>query len=151
MAEIPVEKKSSMAWLWILLALLLLGLLLWWLLGNDDDADVAVVDDPIEAVETGTVLTVGETVDMDNVRVSRLSGDMAFYVDYQGMEVPVIFDQVPTPGTPTEGRYDINEGDMVNVEGEVRSSTTDLPENADPSFLNASENYVYATDVQPVS
>lgn len=49
MAEIPVEKKSSLAWLWLLLALLLIGLLLWWLL-DDNDAEVAAVA-PVAGVE----------------------------------------------------------------------------------------------------
>ncbi len=40
MAEIPVERKSSMTWLWLLLAVLVVGLLLWWLL-DDDDPEVA--------------------------------------------------------------------------------------------------------------
>ena len=150
MAEIPVEKKSSMSWLWILLALLALALLLWFLLGRDDEEEVIADPAPIEAVE-GPALMVGETVDMDSVTITRLSGDMAFYVDYQGTEVPVIFDQVPTPDTPTEGRYDFNVGNIINVTGEVRASTDGLPENADPSFLGTSENYVYATNVEPVS
>jgi hypothetical protein len=49
MVEIPVERKSSLKWLWLLLALLLLGLLLWWAL-DDNDAEVAGVA-PATAVE----------------------------------------------------------------------------------------------------
>lgn len=41
MADIPVEKKSSMKWLWVLLALIIAALLLWWLLDDNDDAQVA--------------------------------------------------------------------------------------------------------------
>ena len=40
MAEIPVERKSSAKWLWILLLLLLGALLLWWLLAEDDKAEL---------------------------------------------------------------------------------------------------------------
>jgi len=53
MAEIPVHKKSSLTWLWILLALLLAALLLWWLLSDNDDADEAVQDPGVAAVDTG--------------------------------------------------------------------------------------------------
>ncbi len=37
MAEIPVEKKSSLAWLWVLLGLLLAALILWWIFSGDND------------------------------------------------------------------------------------------------------------------
>lgn len=50
MVEIPVEHKSNLKWLWLLLALILLGLLLWWAL-DDDDAEVAGGMAPATAVE----------------------------------------------------------------------------------------------------
>lgn len=82
MAEIPVEKKSSLGWLWILLALLLAALLLWWILGSDDDAvedevlvgtateETAIVDDAAteEPAGTGMALT-AETVEQANQRM----------------------------------------------------------------------------------
>lgn len=55
MAEIPVEKKSSYTWLWILLALLLAALLLWWLL--DDDVDEV---QPVTGGVTEQTVPVGE-------------------------------------------------------------------------------------------
>jgi hypothetical protein len=57
MAEIPVEKKSSMTWLWVLLGLLLAALLLWWLLADDDDEAV----DPagVETMQVDTMTTDG--------------------------------------------------------------------------------------------
>lgn len=155
MAEIPVEKRSgSYSWLWILLALLLLALLAWWLLGNDDDEVEAVVDEPVAeapAVPAAGALVIGEQIDMEGVEVTSLAGEMAFYIEHNGEQVPVFFDQVPTPGSPTEGRYDINPGTRVNLTGEVRAATDGLPENADPSFLGTSENYIFATNVEPVA
>ena len=51
MAEIPVEKKSSKSWLWLLLALLLGALILWWILADDGD-DAELVDNDVAVVET---------------------------------------------------------------------------------------------------
>ena len=154
MAEIPVEKRSgSKSWLWILLALLLLGLLAWWLLSDDGD-EVEYIDDTTTAavapVTTGEQLVVGQQVNMEAVEVTSLAGDMAFYIDVNGERVPVFFDQVPTPGTATEGRYDINPGNLVNITGEVRQSTDPLPANADPSILGDAQHYIYATNLEPV-
>ena len=43
MAEIPVEKKSSLSWLWWLLLLAGVIALLWWLIAaNTDDEEVVI-------------------------------------------------------------------------------------------------------------
>lgn len=42
MAEIPITKKSSLPWLWIIIASLIIGLLAWWLLTDDDDDEVDI-------------------------------------------------------------------------------------------------------------
>ena len=153
MAEIPIEKKSGSKWLWILLALLALALIAWWILDDDGDdvveyTDQAVVTDTVPAA-TG-MLVVGESVDMDGVEVTSLAGDMAFYIEMNGQQVPVFFDQVPTPGDATEGEYDINPGSILNIEGEVRSATDTLPANADPSILGQSQNYIFAESIEMV-
>lgn len=150
MAEIPVEKQSSKNWLWILLALLLLALLAWWLLSDDGDEVEYVENDTVAAAPVAGALTVGQPINMENVEVTSLAGDMAFYIDMNGERVPVFFDQVPTPGTATEGRYDINPGSMVNITGEVRAATDGLPENADPSILGSSQNYIWADSLEMV-
>lgn len=154
MAEIPVTKKSgSMAWLWILLALLAVALLAWWILADNEGETAAYVAD--ETVAESTIaqpgmLTVGETVDLNGVEVSSLAGDMAFYIEMKGQRVPVFFDQAPTPGDATEGEYDINPGSIVNIEGDVRSATDTLPANADPSILGDSQNYIFANSIEMV-
>jgi hypothetical protein len=43
MAEIPVERKKSNAWIWILLAVILAALLLWWAVSSSDNDDAALV------------------------------------------------------------------------------------------------------------
>ncbi|WP_156841282.1 hypothetical protein [Novosphingobium aquimarinum] len=42
MAEIPVERKKSNAWIWILLAFILAALLLWWAVSSSDNDDAAL-------------------------------------------------------------------------------------------------------------
>ncbi|WP_170003401.1 hypothetical protein [Pseudopontixanthobacter vadosimaris] len=156
MAEIPVEKKSSMGWLWVLLALLILALLAWWLLDSDDD-DVdyvendAVVAAPVEPVAAAGMLAVGESVDLDNIRVTSLAGDMAFNADVNGQNMLVLFDQVPTPGDPTEGEYDINPGSVLNIEGSVRSASDPLPEGVVAEIPAGTDRYIYADSIEMVS
>lgn len=154
MAEIPIKKQSgSMSWLWIILAVIAAALIAWWILaGDEEDVDSYVANDA--ATETtaaqADMLTVGQTVELDGVVVSSLAGDMAFYIEMNGQRVPVFFDQVPTPGDPTEGEYDINAGSRVNIDGEVRSATDTLPANADPSILGDSQNYIFANSIEMV-
>lgn len=37
MAEIPVERKKSKAWIWIVLAIVIAALLIWWIASSNDD------------------------------------------------------------------------------------------------------------------
>lgn len=67
---------------------------------------------------------VGRQVDLEEpVRVSRVVGDAVFYVvdpEAPGAEVMVYLEEQPTPGTPTEGRYDVSPGMMVTaIEGTI--------------------------------
>lgn len=59
MAEIPIEKKSSMGWLWAVLALILAALLVWWLVSDsdDDDTELAADQDQAALVADDTVAT----------------------------------------------------------------------------------------------
>lgn len=52
MAEIPVHKKSSLAWLWILVGLVALALLLWWLFARNDRAVEPVATEPVATTQT---------------------------------------------------------------------------------------------------
>jgi hypothetical protein len=159
MAEIPIEKKSGFNWLWLLLAAIVLALLAWWLL--DDDGDVveytdndtaAVVADDTMVAATPVVgmMAIGDTVNLDNVRVTSLAGDMAFNVDANGQNMLVLFDQTPTPNTATEGEYDINVGSMVNLDGEVRSAADALPTGITAEIPAGTDRYIYATDIEMV-
>lgn len=58
MAEIPIEKKSGMGWIWAVLALILAALLIWWLVNaSDDDAELATNQDEAAIVADDTVAT----------------------------------------------------------------------------------------------
>lgn len=158
MAEIPVEKKSNMSWLWILLALVAAALLAWWLLADNDRDEVRYNDTDIVATapanemgaDTVSALAIGETVNLDNVRVSSLAGDMAFNADINGENMLVLFNQVPTPNDATEGEYDINPGSMVNISGTVRSAAEALPANVDAEIPAGTERYIFADSIEMV-
>lgn len=156
MAEIPVEKKSGIpGWVWLLLALLLIGLLLWWLLDDDDEIETDRMDDvAVAQVEETTVpaatvapFTIGESVDLDNVRVTELVGDMSFMGESEGREVFVVFNQVPTPSDATEGEYDINPGQTVEIAGRVMSAGEPMPEGVDATVPSGMEMYIFADTV----
>lgn len=66
MAEIPVHEKSSMAWLWWLLGLLLLALLLWFLFGRDDDDRVG---DAVATEQTEPLSPIDNSMVLDNQMV----------------------------------------------------------------------------------
>lgn len=73
MAEIPVEKKSGLGWLWILLAILLLGLLIWWATTAGDDDEIAVETETAEIVTPQVVGTA------PGISIGDILGDPAAY------------------------------------------------------------------------
>lgn len=155
MAEIPIEKKGGIpSWVWLLLALLLAALLLWWLLGREDEeVVVAPVAETaaVAPVAAAGAFAVGEAVDLDNVTVTSLAGDMAFNVDAQGENMLVLFDQTPTPGTATEGEFDINPGTVLNLDGTVRSASEPLPAGVTIDQMGGADRYIYASNMEIVS
>ncbi|MGB3455103.1 MAG: hypothetical protein WBG08_06500 [Litorimonas sp.] len=138
MAEIPVEKKNSLWWLWLLGAALLAGLL-FWMLGDDDDTATYTAVDRV---------AVDGAVDMEDLRVTNVTGDMSFYAeDANGTEYFIVFDEVMTPGTAREGLLDIDRGDIVDVEGTVRARDFVLPATVNATIPAGLETFIYATDV----
>jgi hypothetical protein len=136
MAEIPVERKGGIPWwAWALLALLA-AVLLIWLFNQNDDPEVAVLGAPTAQVAAiGPVTTIaaamtaepGREVALQDVQVQRVVGDRGFLVgSNDGEAMFVVLDQSPTPGTPTEGRYDVTAGQTIDVNGVMRS-TDDVP------------------------
>lgn len=157
MAEIPVTKKDSNSWIWWLLLALGVLALIWFLLSDDDDDIVEPIDNdvvataPVTPVMAADTMVIGESVNLEGVRVTSLAGDMAFMVDANGQEMLVLFDQTPTPGDATEGEYDINPGSMVNLSGTVRDANQALPDGVTATIPAGTQKYIYATDIEMVS
>lgn len=104
MAEIPVEKKSSMGWLWVLLALLLLALLAWWLLSDDDEAEYV---EPIVAEEPITPATTPEMVGTaPGVSIGDILGNPASYIGQDDFQAEVT---VPTGAEMTDRGFFIED------------------------------------------
>ncbi|MBX7535214.1 hypothetical protein K3175_06035 [Qipengyuania sp. GH1] len=179
MAEIPVEKKSSLSWLWWLLLLAGVIALIWWLIEgtNGDDelvADETVIEEPYvddtavtdPAGDTGvdgevTALTglaglaslgdmIGRDVRLSDVAVNEVVGDEGFTVGEGDNETLVMFDEYPTPNTPMEGQVDVNPGSRVTIEGEVRAFPGDLPESVTREVDTSATAMIFASRVDTV-
>ncbi|NVD45278.1 hypothetical protein [Qipengyuania atrilutea] len=141
MAEIPVEKKSSLSWLWILLLLLLAALILWWVLADDDAAEEVVVDQTVAEQSEDAVVVAPTTSDgaltiasiLENpsayygaegftgeVNVGGPLTDRGFWIENDGARMfAIVIDQ------PRERRIDINEGATLRLNGgTVRDPST---------------------------
>lgn len=133
MAEIPVQKKSSMAWLWILLALIAVALLIWWATDNDsDEVDLATttqIEEPMESsadleanatvAEAGTLAAIlanpttyfGKEYSGE-VSVGNSLTDRGFWVESDGNRMfALIVDE------PRERPLDINAGQQLRISG----------------------------------
>lgn len=130
MAEIPVEKKSSMAWLWVLLALIVAALLFWLLAAGDDDVDPVVAnttetemvetDAPIAADAMPMTLTailaqpqsyIGQQFSGE-VGVSGPLTDRGFWIENDGARMfALIMDE------PREVPVDIDAGQRLRISG----------------------------------
>lgn len=140
MADIDIERKSSMSWLWWLLGLLLLALIAWWLLADDDD-EVAVVDPvtaPVAAPVTPTttpepiaqgplcvaqVLSapntyIGQSLGTCPVQVVEVVSDRGFWIEENGQRVFVVINEGVPGVADTQGAAeapDINAGQSINI------------------------------------
>ncbi|MCA0978631.1 hypothetical protein LCM19_09665 [Qipengyuania flava] len=176
MAEIPVEKKSSLSWLWWLLLLAGVIALVWWLVEstNGDDelvADETVVEEPYvdeTAATTDTAMAgematvsglaglaslgdmIGQDVRLTDVAVNEVVGDEAFTVGEGENETLVMFDEYATPDTPMEGQVDVNPGSRVTIEGEVRAFPGDLPESVTREVDTSATAMIFASRVDTV-
>ncbi len=178
MAEIPVEKKSSMSWLWWLLLLAGIIALLWAIFDNDDDTpdlldgdDTAIVGDAdVNAVDAdadidgniqtltgvaalGSLATmIGTDVDLSGVAVNRVIGDESFTVGEGANETLVRFDEVQTPNTAREGLVDVNPGSRVRITGSVEAlDMSDMPETVRTDLAGGNQAYIRASSVDVVN
>lgn len=63
MADIDIERKSSMAWIWWLLGAIVLALLIWMFAAGDDDDDEIADTTMVEAPVTTTPAVVPAPID----------------------------------------------------------------------------------------
>lgn len=138
MAEIHIEKKkSSMAWLWILLAILALILIVWWLWPEAEVVEpvaavtpVAPITDtfvatPPPAAETPTIGAITASPQAwvgrefsGEVNVVEVPTDRGFWVEQDGQRMfALVVDQ------PREQPVDINPGQRLRItSGTVRDA-----------------------------
>jgi hypothetical protein len=164
MADIDVERKSGMSWLWRILGLILLALIIWWFVAAADDDEVAEVVEPAPIVTPtttpeviaagprclGEVITdpatfVGEVLDDCSVSVVEVPSDRGFWVEEDGVRMfAIINDQ------PAEQPKDINPGqqlrlsqawlydNVANLPGDLDADTRRIAQEAG-YFLNVDE------------
>lgn len=141
MAEIPVHKKSSMAWMWILLALVALALVIWWATDNDEDAVDLASDTQIEETiapvadpDADAAIVQGATLAAiladpaahfgteytGEVSVGDSLTDRGFWVEHDGERMfALIVDE------PRERPLDINAGQRLKISGgEIRDTSS---------------------------
>lgn len=178
MAEIPVEKKSSLSWLWwLLLAAGIIALIWWFISGNNDDEelvaanetevtapayteDTAMTTDGVEADRVNPISglaglatlddMIGRQVQLTGVAVNQVVGDEAFTVGEGTNETLVMFDEYATPDTAMEGQVDVNPGSQVTIVGEVRAFPGDLPESVTREVDTTATAMIFATRVDTV-
>ena len=139
MAEIPVE-KTNRGWLWpvllVLAAIVIVAIILW----PRNDYDGVAASSPPTATSpvtetNGPIADLsrliqpnnpdaldGTQVDIKNARVLSVTGDKSFWVGQDASnQVLVVLDEQATPSLPfREGRYDVNPGQSIEVQGQVR-------------------------------
>jgi hypothetical protein len=139
MADIDVERKSSMAWLWWLLGLLVLALLAWLLLRGGDDPEVAAVEPlpapaPVTPATTpepiaqgplcvaqalsGATPNIGQTLGTCSMNVVEVVSDRGFWIEENGERVFVVINEGAPGVADTQGaaeRPDINPGQTITV------------------------------------
>lgn len=146
MARIPVEKKGGVPWWVWLLALFLLAGVIWWVaVAGDDEVEPVATEEvvpvvpaePVPDPAAGGVITdvstllnadglqqfVGREVQLSDMRVTSVVGDQTFWATPNNMPSErrffVVLREQLTPGTPTEGRYDVTEGQIITINGSV--------------------------------
>ncbi len=176
MAEIPVEKKSSLSWLWWLLLLAGIAALVWWLVAANDDEVDTDLDDGVVVEENAafddsammdggmdatTALTgvaglasladmIGRDVELTGVAVNEVVGDEAFTVGEGDNETLVMFDEERTPNDNMEGNVDVNPGSNVTIRGEVREFPGNLPQSVTEEVDTTATAMIFANNVETV-
>lgn len=139
MAEIHMEKRerSSMGWLWILLAILLIALLVWWFWPDEPEiaaidttptpmTATAVVTDPVTPAANTVATLAAITSDPQQwvgkeysgmVTVVEVPTDRGFWIEENGARMLALVDD-----GPAEAPIDINQGQQIRIRGTIRDA-----------------------------
>lgn len=152
MAHIDVQRKSGVSPVWWVIGLIVLMAIVWWFVAGRGTRDVAdmpagavapVVTPAIPAPPVATLTPVNDVafiisapdamalvnrpVVLQDEQVQSVVSDIGFWVGAQeGQRIFVALDEVRTPNTPTEGRYDVTAGQRLAVFGTVQPMPADL-------------------------
>lgn len=155
MAEIHIEKKGT-NWLAWIIGLIVLALLIWWLVSlfDNEEANEAagVAEAPAAAVVTPvtdlTMITtadpmsrVGQEVRLASVPVENVVSDKAFWLGSgaNSRVFAVLENEPATPGTATEGRYNVQAGQTISAWGTVERMPASLEQQATPWNLQSTD------------
>lgn len=133
--------------------------------GEQTDTDQTMLITPEPLTDLAFLLTapdpealIGRRVTLENVRVLSVPGDVAFWVGPNANEqLLVILDETATPGDPTtEGRYDINPGQIITIYGEARAfpgveEAIEQWNVSDEQLLEQQSVYVNADQIEIIS
>ena len=127
MAEIDVRRKRNPAvFTWAIILLIGTGWLIYALAPrytawqNRSRLADPITDLRLFATVPDIESTVGRRVEVRNARVVSVTGDRTFWVDTGSADTMfVVLDEQRTPDTATEGRYDVNAGQMVAIQGRI--------------------------------
>ena len=75
---------------------------------------------------------------------------MSFTINSEGREAFVVFNQEPTPNQPTEGEFDINPGQLVDITGTVMSADAAMPDGVDATVPTGMTQYIFADSMEVV-
>lgn len=150
-------------WVWLLALLAVGALiwLVAELLDNEPDADdLAVADDEVEMIDDDDMVddatmgaitsfaalaegttNIGREVDIENMEVTAVTGDSSFVMapgqNQRDQGALIVLEDMGEwrvgPGDGSDGEYDVNEGNTLNVEGTVLAFDETTPDYADMS------------------
>lgn len=170
MAHLEVQRKSGISPIWWIVGLIILVALIWWVVagrGTRDVADMpanavapaatpAIPGEPVATLtpvsDIGFILTapdaaaiVNRPVVLQNVQVQAVVSDVGFWVGTSDSQrVFVALDEVRTPNTQTEGRYDVTAGQQLAVYGTVQPMPSDLTQGNTRWNLNSTDQSALA-------
>ena len=180
MANIPVQRKQQGVpwWAWVLLALglfVILALVLWNVFQDRQAAappttgaaapsvNQAAPAGPITDLPIGQpdqlLALVGRPVQLSGVRVQDVVGDKTFWIGPSDTQRLFVFlEENQTPGQKVEGSVDVNQGQTVAIDGELRKlpSAEEAQQQWDISpqtfeALKKDQVYLYARSVKVIS